>query len=184
MWLLNFKEEAKVLSALFELVQLRLNVSSLSHRLWSLSLSTEEGVCVCPLLERLGLLFCPVLLWSRNALDLPVSAKKLPSCLMVVVAGCCWFLSVGTHCQLMSSLSFTGPLKSSSAGLLSVYSCPSLDWFQGLSQTTENKWRGNLIIKTSKSFYPTVRGLFESLFLCSNFLVEIWDFIISVLALL
>lgn len=30
-------------------------------------------------------------------------------------------------------------------------------------------------LKSSKSFYPTVRALSEFLFLCSNFLVEIWD---------
>lgn len=33
MLLHNFKEEAEILSDLFELVQLRLNVSSLTHRL-------------------------------------------------------------------------------------------------------------------------------------------------------
>lgn len=183
MLLHNFKEEAEFLSALFELVQLRLNVSSLTTRLWYLSLPTEEKGCACPLLEGLELPFCPVLLQSRNALDLPVPARKLPACLMVVVAGCCWFLDASTHCQLMSSLSFTTPAKSSSAGVLSLYSWPSLDWYQGLSWTSENKWRGKLV-KKSKSFYPAVQGLFENLFLCSNVLVEIWDFTISLLALL
>lgn len=78
-------------------------------------------------------LFCPVLLRSRNAFRLDHVSKD-PT---VVVAGCCWFPGAGTHCQLMSSLSSTGPLKSSSAGLLSVYSCPSLNWYQGLSWTSE-----------------------------------------------
>lgn len=70
---------------------------------------------------------------------------------MVVVAGCCCFLSAGTHCQFVSSLSFTSLLKSSSAGLLSVYWCSSLDWYQGLSWTTENKWRRSLIKKKPKN---------------------------------
>lgn len=180
----NFKEEAEILSALFELVQLRLNVSSITHRLWSLSLPTEERGCVCPLLKGLELPFCPVLLQSRNALDSTMSARKLPSCLTVVVAGCCWFPDAGTYCQLMSSLSFTGPLKSSSAGLQSAYSCPSLNWYQGLSWTSENKWRGNLVKKKTVNLSTLLWEVFLNLSLCSHLLVEIRDFTFSILTLL
>lgn len=148
MLLHNFKEEAEVLSALFELFQLTLNVSSLTHRLWSLSLPTEEGGCVCPFLEGLELPFCPVLLWSRNAFRLDHFSKEtafLPDSgggRMLLVSRC-WH-TLPAHVQLV--IHQPPQVLLSRAAVCLFMPQPELN--QGLSWTSENKWGGNLVKKT------------------------------------